>query len=377
MSVINQMLKDLEQRAPEQGHSPSQTAVPRKTSTLKIVVISTIILLSLNALGFYIWSLQEQIAQNETKPLKETAAVSASVQQIEPKPALKVEEKSIHVNQVSQERLKNSSKIELPETKQVEKVQYLSEQKQNAKVENEIEQNRHQTLESEQSPNTSSPKEKKSLPFLSTKVQKVETIPSSKMSVSRRQLSPEELIERKLAKAEKSISMNEVAKAETLYEDILIIDPHSKEARKKLAALLFGRKSYQQAINLLSQGIALDTNDGDLRLMKARIHLNQRQTEAAYNTLKPLSILENEEYQLLLANTAQQIEQYLSAIGAYQVLIKMQPKSGRWHLGLAIVYDKNSQFSLAANEYAIALSKADLSTSSAKFAQQRMQILGE
>lgn len=62
---------------------------------------------------------------------------------------------------------------------------------------------------------------------------------------------------------------------------------------------------------------------------------------------------------------------------AYQVLIKMQPDNGRWYLGLAIVYDKNSQFSLAVNAYALALAKADLSASSVKFAKQRMQALGE
>ena len=170
---------------------------------------------------------------------------------------------------------------------------------------------------------------------------------------------------------------DEITKAEQLFEEILIIDPGHKEARKKLAALWFGRKSYQQAVNLLSQGIAIDKQDSELRLMKARIHQKQGQHQAAYNTLKPLASFEQEEYQVMLANIAQQIEQYPSAIGAYQVLIEMQPYSGRWHLGLAIVYDKNSQFLLAVNEYALALTKADLSASSAKFAQQRMQALGE
>ena len=197
------------------------------------------------------------------------------------------------------------------------------------------------------------------------------------MSVSRRQLTPQELVSQKLAKAEKAVNLNEGTKAEQLFEEILIIEPEQKEARKKLAALWFGRKSYQQALNLLSQGIALDKQDGELRLLKARIHLSQGQHEAAYTTLKPLASFEQEEYQVMLANIAQQIEQYPSAIGAYQVLIKMQPYSGRWHLGLGIVYDKNSQFLLAVNEYALALTKTDLSASSAKFAQQRMQALGE
>ena len=50
------------------------------------------------------------------------------------------------------------------------------------------------------------------------------------------------------------------------------------------------------------------------------------------------------EYQVMLANVAQQGSQWQSAIDAYKLLEKMQPSSGRWPLGLAIVYDKTSQF---------------------------------
>jgi len=158
---------------------------------------------------------------------------------------------------------------------------------------------------------------------------------------------------------------------------VLIINPNDKQARKKLAALWFGRKSYQQATNLLSQGIALDRRDAELRLLKARIHQQQGQYKAAYNTLKPLAQHKKQEYQVMLANVSQRIEQYKSAIQAYKILIDMQAYSGRWHLGLAIVYDKNSQFSLAVTEYMLSLTKADLSIASAEFAQQRIQALGE
>ena len=216
------------------------------------------------------------------------------------------------------------------------------------------------------------------------KAQGLEIVPAatitptkSKMLVSRRQLSSKELVAQKLVRAEKSIKANDITKAEQLFEEVLIINPNHKQARKKLAALWFGRKSYQQATNLLSQGISLDRNDAELRLLKARIHLQQGQHRAAFDSLKPLPNLKQQEYQVMLANVAQQIEQYDSAIQAYKVLIDMQAYSGRWHLGLAIVYDKNSQFSLAAAEYALALTKSDLSVASAEFAQQRMQALGE
>jgi len=363
VSVINQMLKDLEQRAPVQGHAPIQAVAPKKASTLKIVLLSALVLLGLNALGFYIWSLQARVTQSELTL-----------------------QKTVNTENVEQVLTSEPIKVKKPFNQEVnQKVNQA--QQQNIAVSNNDKQNSLQQLNNDFTPSVQLTKKEQSFDPVVNDISvrqrstiapsTIEKSTTSKMSVSRRQLTSTELVEQKLARAEKSVNINEITKAEQLFEEILIINPDHKEARKKLAALWFGRKSYQQAVNLLSQGIVLDKQDSELRLMKTRIHLKQGQQEAAYNTLKPLASFEQEEYQVMLANIAQKIEQYPSAISAYKVLIKMQPYSGRWHLGLAIVYDKNSQFTLAVNEYALALTKADLSVSSAKFAQQRMQALGE
>jgi len=55
----------------------------------------------------------------------------------------------------------------------------------------------------------------------------------------------------------------------------------------------------------------------------------------------------------------------------------MQPDMGRWQLGLAVLYDKNSQFTLASEAYRSALTKNDLSISSEKFVKQRIQAIGQ
>jgi len=372
VSVINQMLKDLDNRAPEQGQAVSPPVLSQKSSTVKIVLISLVVLLSLNALGYYIWSLEARVAKSTELQKQQLQAPQPPVSQLE------------------------ASNDKLP-AQQLQPVEVLSNKSQYQKPQPQKPQVQQQQASSEKLPiEKAAQTQVKPLPVSSEKPEVVNKVPAKiaevialpsinnstnqkagKMSVSRRQLSPQELVAKKLVRAEKAINANELTKAEQLFEEVLIIKPSHKEARKKLAALWFGRKSYQQAVNLLSQGIAIDRQNGELRLLKARIHLTQKQYQAAFTTLKVLPLYEQEEYQVMLVNVAQQIEQYPSAISAYQVLIKMQPYSGRWHLGLAIVYDKSSQFSLAINEYALALSKTDLSISSAKFAKQRLQALGE
>lgn len=368
MSVINQMLKDLEQRTPEQAQATAPASISHKPPTIKIILISLTVLISLNLLGLYIWNLQEQLTSSELKvkeqadkkvvdverDLSQQVVETQKLNQHEPIPA-----KPLLTDSTALTESKVSLASELPKQSTFkEKVKLAESTPEVIAVKKSLEQPK-------------AIKAKLIDPDL------VIATTESKMSVSRRQLTSEELVAQKLARAEKAIKINDIIKAEQLFEEVLIVEPNHKQTRKKLAALWFGRKSYQQATNLLSQGISLDVNDAELRLLKARIHLQQGQHKAAYNTLKPLSLLREQEYQVMLANVSQQIEQYKSAIQAYKILIDMQAYTGRWHLGLAIVYDKNSQFSLAVTEYALALTKPDLSVASAEFAQQRMQVLGE
>jgi len=402
MSVINQMLKDLEERSPEQGQAVTPVAVNNKSSTIKIVLISLVVLISLNLLGLYIWNLQERVSASELKVKEQSTNPVTNINKELP-------QKPVETSQQNQKNLgQNSSAQQVVELKKI-KLQTTSLQE--TKADLAIVSPQQVIAEDQTSIPTLVPKSSiapialtqsesvKQVSAKSKSSQKKATTPEalnsklvgnevviptpvkapteSKMTVSRRQMTPEELVLQKLARAEKAIKSNDIIKAEALFEEVLIINPHNKQARKKLAALWFGRKSYQQATNLLSQGIALDRNDAELRLLKARIHQQQGQYKAVYDTLKPLARIEQQEYQVMLANVSQRIEQYDSAIKAYKVLIDMQEFSGRWHLGLAIVYDKTSQFSLAVTEYTLSLTKSDLSIASAEFAQQRIQALGE
>lgn len=397
MSVINQMLKDLEQRTPEQGQVPNAVVVDNKPSTVKIIVISVLVLLSLNAIGFYIWDLQTRLTNSEEKAKESEIQQTSSQKQTSQeqynqkstikqevvktpnvtltKPERFVETESPQQPRLERKRISQEGAIQTfnhqaalkPEALSKSVLQPVAEQVE--KTDERADQNVTKQFKAEKIP--------EELIKEPIKQEATEKVQASKMTVSRRQLTTEELVQNKLTSAEKAINTNQIASAEKLYEEILILQPENKESRKKLAALWFGRKSYQQAINLLSQGIGIDKQDADLRMLKAQIQLKQGQHKGAHQTLIALPELQQQDYQLMLANVAQQIEAYQDAIIAYKVLITMQPYSGKWHLGLAIVYDRDSQFKLAEKEYALSLSKNDLSRASAEFAQQRIQALGE
>lgn len=407
MSVINQMLKDLDQRSPESNkHSPQIGTVALGSSPKKIALITGIGVFAVCFISFYIWQLI-----NENKALKSQQIINS---------ANASNSKNVAINRFATSTVKNITETQditllknkkSPVNSKVTDSSVSTVELANKRVALNSESIKPSYLDKASVNNravtTTQIKEPISIVNNSvsrvTPAKKVEVIEdthshsgitsdhshdsakrvktdkanTNKMSVSRRQLSADELAEQKLTLAEKALGAKQIQKAEKLLEDVVIIRPSDSQTRKKLAALWFGRQAYQDATNLLSQGIALNNKDSSLRMMKARIHLKQGQVTAALNTLTPLAQLKDEQYQIMLANTAQQAQQNKVAVSAYKMLIAMQPDIGRWYLGLAVLYDKNSEFNLASVAYRKALTKTDLSVSSEDFVKQRIQVIGQ
>ena len=209
---------------------------------------------------------------------------------------------------------------------------------------------------------------------------KVEIAQGSTIEIIRKQLTPKSLAKQKMSQAKLAVDNNNIPKAEQLFQDVLLILPSEQGARKQLAALWFGRQSYQAALGLLAQGIELDAMDDELRLLKAQIHIRRQQHFAAFQVLQAhpaLDTIIETNYHAVLANQAQRSQQYQYAISAYLRLTGLQQHIGRWWLGLGIAYDSHSQFTLAKKTYRTALNKYDLSSSAREFVNQRLQELGD
>jgi len=385
MSVINQMLKDLEQRSPESNqHSTQVNKVALAYSPRKIALVTGICVFAVCLLGFYVWQLinenntlkSQQIinSANAADSRVNSLVIGSSNNIADVEKAIKKvkgAEDIIDVEGVNlPSRSSSDSLTNSPTSSHINKEAIVKP----SVALDTVPVNEPSTdlsIKSVTEPSIEPINEQSTQPNIQVKPSK------NKMSVSRRQLSADELAEQKIALAEKALAAKQIEKAEQLLEDAVIIRPNDSQTRKKLAALWFGRQAYQDAVNLLSQGIALNSKDSSLRMMKARIHLKQGQVTAALNTLKPLAQLKDEQYQTMLANTAQQAQQNKVAVNAYKMLITMQPDIGRWYLGLAVLYDQKSQFTLASAAYKKALTKNDLSFSSQNFVNERIQAIGQ
>jgi len=388
------MLKDLDQRQEKLVSEQSSASQPlvRGPSPQKMVLIALIIIVLLNVIGLFFWQLYSENQSLKALHNKPSSQVNIPEQHVSTAPIkdpnkaetniltrdiVKTDLSTIKSNE---DKTANQRKLKTSVTNSVNDLKSDgangSRRNNSALIKTGIlnEKNLIEQDSVEKGLNKKTQTKEARPAVVQTEV--LPEIPAS-LSISRRQMSPQDLAQQKYSRAEQAILDEKIIQAEQLFEEILLLQPNHKAARKQLAALWFGRQSYQPALNLLSQGIALTPQDSEYRLMKARIYLNQGQTERALQTLLVLADYPNIEYQALLANTAQQQGQFVSAITAYQQLVNLQGNKGRWWLGLAIAFDSNSQFLKAAQAYQIAISQQNLSPSSAEFAQKRLIELGE
>lgn len=358
------MLKDLDQRQVEQqGSSNFTVPVTPSSSNKKIIFISLVVIILLNAAGIFVW---QMYVENQTLKMSDTIEIDRvdnSFEQTIPlvsdklQPTLKSNDLSEN-DQLQAEQNKSIPERVLPK-------EAISENIAN-ETETSVELTNNLTNNSNNQQYVEEPV--------------VSPVKKSTLKISRKQLSPRELAKQKLIRAEQALANNDISQAETLFEDVLLVMPEHRSARKQLAALWFGRQEYSDALNLLSRGINLSPNYSEFRVMKARVHLQQNQVQQAFETLNympKVNDVVSVEYQSIRATTAQQLNEYSYAAEAYQALVNIEPSSARWWLGLAVAFDSNGEFEQASNAYQTALNKTGLSGSAEKFARQRIIELGE
>ncbi|WP_286234684.1 tetratricopeptide repeat protein [Thalassotalea sediminis] len=381
MSVINQMLKDLEQRnQDEQANTNThQPVVIQSTSTKPWLLILGILLL-VNIAGGLIWWLYQ-----ENQLLKEQSFVHQKVSADnvmpvsesgdEPKIAHKVSsnqenavEADTQVAQVNQNAnapvaAKNTSTItaDVNDTFTVDIVQNNQSNSEARNAKNVVNDN-EPPLESKTE---------------ASQVNKASTEKKPVLTIARKQLTAEALVRQKSKAAQQAIELNNMKRAESLLEEILLIQPEHHSSRKQLAALWFGRQDMRAALNLLSQGIALAPNYLEFRMMQARIYLKEGLHKKALASLMPVAHTDDVAFQSFLATIAQQAGENKQASTAYERLTQLQPTQGKWWLGYAVALDRDGEFSHAKQAYLKASATDDISESTRQFIRQRLSELGE
>lgn len=164
---------------------------------------------------------------------------------------------------------------------------------------------------------------------------------------------------------------------DTLWQQALRIEPDHSKSREGLIALYLSQGRKVEASKLLVDGIARNPENGNFALLHARLLAEQGNTALALATLEQAMGSAEQQPQLfaLAAALYQQQRDYSRSITAYQRALQLQPQQSTWWMGIGISLEGAGKTAEAKSAYSEALQRGMLSKESQAYVQQRLQEL--
>lgn len=162
--------------------------------------------------------------------------------------------------------------------------------------------------------------------------------------------------------------------ASAKLEQALTLDPRHLKARLLLAQMLHNQGQTNKNAEFLDQSLALFPDNLQFINTRAQLFLEQKNPERALSTLQRIDLPDNpdETYLSLLAASYQQLQSFTNAAKAYQMLVTINPEKAENWLGLALSQEKLGDFKLSRAAYQQALSKNTLKEAVVSYIKQRL-----
>ncbi len=201
------------------------------------------------------------------------------------------------------------------------------------------------------------------------------TADTGEMVVEQVELTSEQLAEKAIQRANKSIDANDIDGALDNYTSALRYTPDNEQVRQRLSALYYGKGQTRKSYELLQDGINRNPNGETLRIALTKLLIKENQQEAALTPLIYLPEQPSLEYLSLRAGLAQRNKQADVAYQSYELLTQKNSDNARWWLGLAIQQERKMELAKAKVAYQNALEKIGVSGQSKAFIRDRLKVI--
>lgn len=352
MSLINQMLKDLEsrrgsgdlaQRAVE-GMGAAARKQRKQNALLLSLIVVIVVLASISA--YFLW----QERQTTTVPLAEANPVAPKpVQRVAEKPATEAAAPTVTSQPRSSARpleQKRSSRaasvIETPAGMTVPEIE-----------EEEIAQD--QFMEEEPP---------------------VQAVPE-RIKKRLRPQSSEQLAEKQYQQGYALLQRGDRKGAADAWRAALRIDAKHTASRESLAILYLSQSRRIEAAEQLQKGLAIDPGNNKLALLYARMQLDAEDMAGAVQTLENAMQhrQQNGEFYAFTAAIYQRLGDYAKSIAAYQGALKQQSNQPVWWMGLGISLEGAGKKKEALTAYTQASKSGRLSLKLRQYVEGRIKAL--
>jgi len=190
--------------------------------------------------------------------------------------------------------------------------------------------------------------------------------------------SQDELIAEQLTAAKQAIQFGLYDEAISDLNNILLQSSKNIDARNLLASAYFQQQDINSAQQVLQVGISQNPDVLEWRIMLSKILIMQQQYKEVLLLLsEEFEVYANLDFWVLQGTAAQSINQHTKALNSFRHLTQLQPSQAKWWLALATSKDALGEYPDAKHLYKVALDLGGLNTAMTQHALQRLVALKE
>ena len=166
------------------------------------------------------------------------------------------------------------------------------------------------------------------------------------------------------------------ADAEAAYAAALREEAGFARARQALAGVLIGQRRSDEALKLLSDGVAADPTHPALAMMLARLHAERGELQRAADILQTAAITSpGPEDNAFHAAILQRLNHHAAAAELYAAALRVTPSNGVWWMGLGISLAGDGRNDAAREAFNRARASGTLSPELGSYVEQRLRQL--
>lgn len=212
------------------------------------------------------------------------------------------------------------------------------------------------------------------------KPEKPAALPPPPMGEAQIDKQPKGGLSREQAEAEyrkgmQAAGMGDLAGALPPLRRTLEIDPRHAKARQALLSVLASSHQWDELKQVAQSGLALDPARSGWAVILARLQHEQGDAEGAVKTLETYQAhaTGDADYQGLFAFLLQKRQRYAEAVQHYQAALALRPNEGRWWYGLGLVLEGAGRGEEAKAAYGKARDAGNLSADMLGIIEQKLK----
>lgn len=204
------------------------------------------------------------------------------------------------------------------------------------------------------------------------------TVPVEAGKIERRaNTTPAERAESEFRRAVTLVNQGRIAEGMDGLRNVLKISPTHETARQTLVALLLEAKRVDEAAAALQEGLALNPENTGFAMLLARILVERNDVFGALAVLQKHTVPPdlNPDFHAFAAALYQRLNRHKEAIEQYQAALRLAPSAGIWWVGLGMSYQAVDLPKEALEAFNTAKSAGSLAPDLIVFVDQRLKQL--